>query len=77
MIIEFLGDSSIEIAHLGTREEIALQVVMENGRAMTASLISLGRRIFEALVIGIVRLGKIPQEFGRNLMATIDLPIGE
>jgi hypothetical protein len=64
MIIEFQGNSSVEIAHLGTRDEIAMQIMRDTFDA----IMEMGRRIVEALAIAFMHVGQTFSEFGMKLM---------
>jgi len=63
MIIEFQGDSSIEIAHLGTRDEIAMQIMRDTFNA----LMETGRRIFEAMAKAFACVGQALEELAAKL----------
>lgn len=49
MRIEFVGDCTLEIAHMGTPAEIHLQQASEFCDTLVAAFVNAGKRIAEAL----------------------------
>ena len=68
--IEFQG-CSLEIAHIGTREEIEMEILIECAQRAADSLADIGRMIYSVFSDAFTALGKAFCEIGENMKATI------
>lgn len=74
MIVELQG-CSLEIGHIGTREEIDWQIRQELMQAAIDAFMDLGRRIFNAIAEAAIRVGQVLQEFGERLLENSNRPM--
>ncbi|MCK9571213.1 hypothetical protein M0R72_19850 [Candidatus Pacearchaeota archaeon] len=71
MIIEFREGCSLEIAHIGTREEIEMEILIECAQRATDSLADIGRVVYTVFSDAFIALGKALCEIGENMKAMI------
>lgn len=67
MIVE-LRNCSLEIGHIGTREDIGWQIRQELMQAAIGAAMGLVRRIFDAIAEAAIRVSQVLQEFVEKLL---------